>query len=148
MDEQKRPMTILMAEDDTEDQMMIKDAFAEAEVKCNIEIVPDGEALMDYLNRNGKYSDVILPDIILLDLNMPKKNGLEALKEIKNDEQLKELPVVVLTTSKADEDMTRSYDLGVSLYTIKPVTFGKMIELAKWVGKYWLELDNIPDSAN
>jgi len=144
MSEPKKTVTILMAEDDIEDQMMVKEAFEEARLVNKMDIVENGEELMDYLQRKGKYTDSIKPDIILLDLNMPKKSGLEALKEMREDTNLRNIPVIVLTTSKEDEDMIRSFDLGVNLYINKPVTFGKLVEMVKWFGRYWIEIVQLP----
>ena len=102
---------------------------------------------MHYLNREGKYSDAKLsprPGLILLDLNMPKKDGREALKEIKKDKSLKSIPVVVLTTSKAEEDIYRTYDLGVNSFITKPVTFNGLVSVMKALGKYWFEIVELP----
>src|SRR5262249_28014308 len=110
--------------------------------------VEDGEELMDYLHRRGKYSnpkDSPRPGLILLDLNMPRKDGREALREIKNDPKLRDIPVVVLTTSKAEEDVVRTYSLGVNSYIAKPVKFTALVEIMKTMTKYWFEIVELPD---
>ena len=128
------PVTILIAEDDPDDRMLMREAFEESKLVCGLHFVEDGEELMDYLRRNGKYDDrekYRMPGLILLDLNMPRKDGREALKEIKSDPQLRRIPVTVLTTSKAEEDILRSYDLGVNCFITKPVTFAALVEMAR-----------------
>lgn len=139
------PITILMADDDPDDRLLVKEAFEENHLLNNLETVEDGEELMDFLYRRGEFSDTtITPGLILLDLNMPKKSGLEALKEIKSDERLRRLPVVILTTSKAEEDIVRSYDLGVNSFIVKPVTFDSLVELIKDLNKYWFQIVEMP----
>jgi CheY-like chemotaxis protein len=138
---------ILIAEDDAEDRMLTTDAMNENRLVNRIDFVEDGEDLMDYLNNRGKYSDAKkypLPGIILLDLNMPRKDGREALKEIKSSDHLKKIPVIILTTSKAEEDILRSYNLGVNSFITKPVTFNGMVNIMKAIGKYWLEIVELP----
>ena len=142
-----KPVTILVAEDDPDDRMLTKDAFAENMLLNPIYFVEDGEELMCYLRRLGRFADreqYPFPGLILLDLNMPKKDGREALQEIKSDPELKRIPVVVLTTSKAEEDILGSYDLGVNCFITKPVTFGGLVEVTKALGKYWLEIVELP----
>lgn len=134
-----------MADDDPDDRLLVKEAFEENHLLNNLETVEDGEELMDFLYRRGEFSDTtITPGLILLDLNMPKKSGLEALKEIKSDERLRRLPVVILTTSKAEEDIVRSYDLGVNSFIVKPVTFDSLVELIKDLNKYWFQIVEMP----
>ncbi|MBM4143760.1 MAG: response regulator [Lentisphaerae bacterium] len=135
---------LLMAEDDPEDQMLVRKAFAQAHLANDLTVVNDGEELMDYLHRRPPYEQAIRPDLILLDLNMPRKDGREALREIKADPLLRSIPVVVLTTSSADEDILRSYDLGVNSYVQKPVTFPKLVELVTELGKYWFKIVKLP----
>jgi len=138
---------ILYAEDDPEDRMLVEDAMEESRLVNEMDFVEDGEELMDYLYRRGKYaelSDKPLPGLILLDLNMPKKDGREALEEIKNDPDLRRIPIVVLTTSKAEEDILSTYDLGVSGFIIKPVTFESLVSLLKTVSKYWFQVVEPP----
>ena len=143
-----KPITILMAEDDADDRLMTKEAFEESRLANDLRFVEDGEELMDYLKRRGKYTDPESsprPGLILLDLNMPRKDGREALREIKADPQLKHLRVVVLTTSKAEEDIFRTYDLSAASYITKPVTFESLVEVVRALGKYWLEIVELPD---
>lgn len=140
-------ITILLADDDPDDRKLTQDAFAENRLINKLDCVEDGEELMDYLHRRGKYSNLIkepLPGLILLDLNMPRKDGREALKEIKTDPDLRRIPIVVLTTSQAEEDIVRTYDLGVNSYVTKPVTFKSLVELVKVLGRYWFEVVELP----
>jgi CheY-like chemotaxis protein len=127
--------------------MMIKEALEESRLINTLQFVEDGEELMDYLYRRGRYAALpawSLPGLILLDLNMPRKDGREALAEIKNDPELRKIPVVVLTTSKAEEDIFRTYDLGVNSYISKPVTFEALVDVMKGLGKYWIEIVELP----
>ena len=138
---------ILIAEDDAEDRMLTTEAMSESRLVNRIDFVEDGEELMDYLNNQGKYTDskeYPLPGLILLDLNMPRKDGREALKEIKSSEHLKKIPVIILTTSKAEEDIIRTYDLGVNSFISKPVSFNGMVNVMQAIGKYWLEIVELP----
>ena len=140
---------VLVAEDDPDDRLMIKEAFEEYCVSNPLTFVNDGEALMDYLHRRGPYTDLRdtpLPGIILLDLNMPKKDGHVALKEIKASESLQRIPVVVLTTSRSDEDIVRSYGLGVSSFITKPVTFDELCAVVKALSHYWFEIVALPNN--
>ena len=140
-----QPINILMADDDADDRMLTKEALEESRVINDLHFVTDGEELMEYLYRRGKYADAPRPGLILLDLNMPKKDGREALKEIKADPTLRRIPVVVMTTSKAEEDIFRSYDLGASSFITKPVTFDRLVELMKTLGQYWVEFVELPE---
>ena len=138
---------ILIADDDEDDRMLIEDAFAEARLNNPIDFVTDGEDLMDYLHRRGGYEhlkDVSHPGLILLDLNMPKKDGRTALKEIRADEYLRRIPIVVLTTSKSDEDILRTYNLGVNSFITKPVRFEGLVEVVQVLSKYWIEIVALP----
>lgn len=138
---------ILMAEDDPDDRMLSEEALQEAHILNDLRFVADGEELIDYLNNRGRYQrpdSAPRPSLILLDLNMPRKDGREALGEIKSDPELRSIPVVVLTTSKAEEDIVRSYDLGVSGYITKPVRFEELVEVMKTIGRYWLEVVELP----
>ncbi|MEC4813679.1 MAG: response regulator [Scytonema sp. PMC 1069.18] len=140
-------ITILMAEDDEDDCMLVREALEESHVIHELYIVNDGEELMDYLYWRGRYSDqgnAPRPGLILLDLNMPKKDGREALKEIKADVNLRQIPVVVLTTSKAEEDIHITYDLGANSFIIKPATFASLVEVMRTIGKYWFEIVKLP----
>ena len=143
-----RPITLLMADDDPEDRLLAREAFQEARLANDLRFVSDGEELMDYLFRRGDFTDTSTsprPGLILLDLNMPKKDGREALQEIKNDDSFRSIPVIVLTTSKAEEDVIRSYDIGANSYITKPVTFEKLVEIMRTIGRYWFEMVELPD---
>lgn len=142
----QNPITILMADDDADDRLLTKDAFEEARLSNRMDFVEDGEELMDYLHHRGKYEEqqLPMPGLILLDLKMPKKDGRTALKEIKSDPKLRSIPIIILTTSKAEEDIVRTYDLGASSYIIKPVTFEGMVEVVKMLGKYWFQIVELP----
>lgn len=145
-----KPITILIADDDADDRMMIRDALAENRLANDLHFVQDGEELMDYLNRSGKYSDPSSsprPGLILLDLNMPKKDGREALMEIKSSAELRSIPVVVLTTSRAEEDICRTYNTGVNSFITKPVTFEALLKVVRELGRYWFEIVELPASA-
>jgi len=136
-----------MADDDEDDRLMTKDALKESHLANDLRFVEDGEELVDYLKHEGKYADKVSaprPGIILLDLNMPKKDGREALKEIKADKKLCDIPIVVFTTSQAEEDIYRSYKLGVNSFITKPVTFESLIKVMKTLGKYWFEVVELP----
>jgi CheY-like chemotaxis protein len=141
------PITILIADDDPDDRLMAKEAMEEARLANEIRFVEDGEELLDYLRRQGKYASPASsprPGLILLDLNMPRKDGRKALQEIRNDPELRRIPVVVLTTSKAEEDIFRTYDLGVSSFISKPVSFEGLVDVMKALGKYWFEIVSLP----
>lgn len=143
----KRPIIILIADDDAEDRMLIKEALDESRLTNAVQFVENGEELMDYLHNRGNFTDkekYPTPGLILLDLNMPKKDGREALKEIKADDHLRVLPVVVLTTSKAEEDILRTYNLGVSSFITKPVSFSSLVDVMKTLSKYWFEIVELP----
>jgi two-component system response regulator len=146
-----KPITILVADDDADDRQLTRDAFAENHLVNDLRFVEDGEELMDYLRRRGKYAaDGVapVPGLILLDLNMPRKDGREALQEIKGDPRLRTIRVVVMTTSKAEEDVLRSYDLSAASYITKPVTFERLVEVIRTLGKYWLEIVELPPEGN
>ena len=137
---------ILMADDDPDDRLLAKDALEESRLMNELQFVEDGEELMDYLHRRGKYQDLTntpLPGLILLDLNMHRKDCREALAEIKADPRLKRIPVVVLTTSKAEEDIFITYDLGVSGFVIKPVSLEGLVQVMKSLIQYWFEIVEI-----
>jgi CheY-like chemotaxis protein len=143
----KKSIVILIADDDAEDRMLLKDALEENRLKNTMFFVENGEELMDYLHHRGKFADqkkYPAPGLILLDLNMPKKDGREALKEIKADPQLRLIPVVVLTTSQAEEDILKTYDLGVSSFITKPVTFTSLVGMMKTLSAYWFEIVELP----
>jgi CheY-like chemotaxis protein len=144
------PITILMADDDADDRRLTRDALEESRLANDLRFVENGEELLDYLRHQGKYSDADAyprPGLILLDLNMPRKDGRTALKEMKADPDLRQIPVTVLTTSKADEDIFRSYDLGVNSYIVKPVTFEALVDILQTLEKYWFEIVELPPDA-
>ena len=143
----KKSITILVADDDPEDRMMIRDALIENRLANDLKFVENGEELLEYLNRRGKYlkpEDSPKPGLILLDLNMPRKDGREALREIKMNSELRGIPIVVFTTSKAEEDVYRTYDLGVNSFISKPVTFESLVSLTRSLGHYWFEIVQLP----
>jgi CheY-like chemotaxis protein len=145
-----KSITILMADDDQDDCLLVSKAFQASRLCNDLRFVKDGEELMDYLYQRGAYADKALaprPGLILLDLNMPKKDGREALREIKSDPDLRAIPVVVLTTSKEEEDVLRSYDLGANSYVSKPVTFQGLVDVVKSLGNYWFEIVELPGGA-
>lgn len=147
MKESLKPVTILLADDSENDRLLTREALHESLVMNDLREVEDGEELTDYLFRRGRYADPAAsprPGLILLDLNMPRKSGREALEEIKADPQLRRIPVVILTTSDDEEDVINSYDLGVSSYITKPVTFEGLVDIMKAFGKYWIEIVAIP----
>ena len=145
-----KPITILMADDDEDDRRLTREALLEGRLANDLRFVENGEELMDYLRHQGKYTggEAPRPGLILLDLNMPRKDGRTVLKEIKSDPELRQIPVVVLTTSHADEDIFKSYDLGVNSYIVKPVTFEALVDILQTLEKYWFEIVELPpDSA-
>jgi CheY-like chemotaxis protein len=141
------PITILMADDDADDRRLTQDALEEGRLINDLRFVENGEELMAYLRKQGKYAppaEAPRPGLILLDLNMPRKDGRTVLKEVKGDPELRQIPVVVLTTSKADEDIYKSYDLGVNSYIVKPVTFEALVDILQTLEKYWFEIVELP----
>lgn len=138
-----RELIILLADDDEDDRLMTKEALEEARLLNELRFVSDGKDLMDYLHHRGQYADekrFPLPGLILLDLNMPNKDGRQALKEIKADPVLNNIPIIVLTASKEDKDIIRSYDLGIISYITKPVTFAGLVEVMKSLQQYQLNI--------
>jgi CheY-like chemotaxis protein len=141
-------VVILLADDDDDDAVLIRDSFRKSRLVNDLRVVEDGMELMNYLKREDKYADPDLaprPDIILLDLNMPKKSGREALDEIKDDPALKDIPVIVLTTSQAHEDVVRCYTAGAASFITKPVTFQSMCDMAAKLGEYWFQIVELPN---
>ena len=141
------PVRIVVADDDADDRMMIKDAFEASKLANEVDFVEDGVLLLEYLHRQGKWSHLSgepYPGFILLDLNMPRKDGRTVLKEIRNDPILHRIPIVILTTSKAEEDIIKTYNLGVNSFICKPVSFEKLVEIVKTVGHYWIEIVQLP----
>jgi CheY-like chemotaxis protein len=141
------PVTLLLADDDPDDCLLARQALEKSRLASDLRCVEDGEELLDYLRRRGKFADPKQsprPGLILLDLNMPRKDGREALREIRNDPKLRAIPIVVLTTSKSEEDVTRAYHLGVNSYIIKPVRFSALVEVMQAIGRYWFEIVELP----
>ena len=146
MKDDKTPI-ILIAEDDEDDRMFTKEAFDESLIHHEIRFVNDGVELLDYLKRRNKYTNSATsprPSIILLDLNMPKVDGREALREIKSDLKLRTIPVVVLTTSKSEQDILKTYDLGVNCFITKPLSFMDFLEVTRTLGHYWFDIVKLP----
>lgn len=140
-------ITVLMADDDEDDREMTREAMHDSRMFNPLRCVGDGEALLDYLYRRGRFAEpgaAPRPGLILLDLNMPRKDGREALAAIKSDPDLKRIPVVVLSTSKAEEDVVRSYELGASSFITKPVTFSGLVDVIRALGNYWLDVVELP----
>lgn len=143
----RKSITILVADDDADDRLMIRDALLENRLANDLHFVEDGEELMTYLKRSNSLelqANYPRPGLILLDLNMPKKDGREALREIKSDPKLRDIPIVVLTTSKAEEDIYRTYHLGVNSFISKPVTFESLVAITRDLGRYWFEIVELP----
>jgi CheY-like chemotaxis protein len=140
-------VTILIADDDEDDRLMLRDAFGEARLGIDLRAVNDGVELLDYLQRRGRYADAAQsprPALILLDLNMPRMDGREALATLKKDPGLRAIPIVVLTTSKDEQDVASTYDLGVNAFITKPVTYLGLVEVMKVVTRFWLEIVDLP----
>ena len=144
----KRSITILMADDDEDDRVLAADALRDARLANEMRFAVDGEDLMEYLRGEGRYAaadvEAPWPGLILLDLNMPRKDGREALAEIKADPVLRRIPVVALTTSRAEEDIVRTYDLGVNSFISKPVTFDGLVAAMRTLTHYWFDLVELP----
>ena len=140
------PIVILMADDDDDDYLLTKKALAESRLLNDMRRVRDGEELMDYLHRRGDFNEenAPRPGVILLDLNMPRMDGREALREIKTNEKLRNIPIVVFTTSKAEEDIFKTYQLGVNSFITKPVTFDNLTKVMRALGNYWFEIVELP----
>jgi CheY-like chemotaxis protein len=147
MNDAGKSNVILMAEDDSDDRLLVRDAVAECDWEGDLRFVENGEELLDYLWRRGKYTQASTaprPGLILLDLNMPRKDGREALREIKADAELRRIPVVVLTTSKADTDVGRIYDLGANSFISKPIQFDALVDVMRVLGQYWFKIVEMP----
>jgi CheY-like chemotaxis protein len=151
VDKHKIPITILVCDDDEDDRMLTQQALQDAKISNALRFVEDGEQLLDYLYQRGNFAGEIglapRPGLILLDLNMPKMDGRDALKLIKEDPTLRDIPIVILTTSTLDEDIIRSYQLGVNSFITKPVTFSGLVEAMNVLGRYWLEIVELPPAA-
>jgi len=140
-----RPVEILLVEDNPGDERLTREALKEGKVYSNLHWAKDGVEAMDFLYRRGKFSDAPRPDIILLDLNLPKKDGREVLQEIKADERLMRIPVVILTTSKAEEDVLKTYTLHANCYVTKPVDLEQFIKVVQSIDNFWLTVVTLPD---
>lgn len=147
MDLTKHSPTVLVADDDEDDRRFIRRAWETNRAIEELRFVEDGQELTDYLNHSGKYTNPVSappPWLILLDLNMPRKDGRQALREIKSDLVLRNIPIVVLTTSEAEQDICRSYELGANSYITKPPTLGGLVDVLQVLGKYWIDTVNLP----
>ena len=139
-----KPVEILLVEDNPADVRLMKEALKDGKMRNNLHVVEDGVEAMAYLRREGNYSNAVTPDIVLLDLNLPKKSGIEVLQEIKGDENLKKTPVVILTTSKSEEDIVKSYNLHANCYITKPVDLEQFIKVVKTTEDFWLTIVKLP----
>src|SRR5436309_2016844 len=138
------PIEVLLVEDDPGDVLMTQEAFEEHKVRNNLAVVNDGTEAIAYLRREGQYADVARPDLVLLDLNLPRRDGREVLAEIKSDPDLRQIPVVVLTTSQADEDIVRSYQLHANAYVTKPVDFDRFIAVVRQIDEFFVSVVKLP----
>lgn len=144
-------IVILMADDDEDDRLLAEEAFKESRIRNDLRFANDGEELMDYLHQRGEYAKpgaAPRPGLILLDLNMPKKDGREALQEIKSHDSFRHIPVVILTTSRDEADIIRSYNVGANSFIVKPVTFESLVEVIRLIGRYWFEIVELPRTSN
>lgn len=147
MNKLNNKVTILMADDDPDDQILLKEALKENNIPNSVCFVENGEELIDFLHKRGKFEEVeLLPGLILLDLNMPKMDGRQALKLLKADPVLKKIPIVVLTTSRADSDILECYDLGVNSFISKPVNFAELVDITREISNYWLGTVTLPEN--
>jgi CheY-like chemotaxis protein len=145
--ESSLPIEVLLVEDDPGDVLMTQEAFDEHKVRNKLNVVHDGEEALSYLRREGDFADAPRPDLILLDLNLPRVDGREVLQVIKNDEDLRRIPVVVLTTSQADEDIMRSYSLHANAYVTKPVDFERFIAVVRQIDEFFVSVVKLPPRA-
>jgi CheY-like chemotaxis protein len=141
------PIEVLLVEDDPGDVLMTQEAFEEHKVRNNLAVVNDGAEAIAYLRREGQYADAARPDLVLLDLNLPRRDGREVLAEIKGDPDLRQIPVVVLTTSQADEDIVRSYQLHANAYVTKPVDFDRFISVIRQIDEFFVSVVKLPPRA-
>ncbi|MHA6289321.1 response regulator [Maricaulis sp. CAU 1757] len=150
MSNDNRLFTILMVDDDPDDRLLFKEACEEVRLRNPLEFLENGEQLLDYLKRRGNYADQKdkpYPGIVLLDLNMPLKDGREALEEIKADADLRHIPVIILTTSKDEDDILSSYGLGASSYIVKPISLDRLMRVVNSIGEYWVQIVEVPDQS-
>jgi len=141
-----RPIELLLVEDNSDDVYLTKLAFEDAKVIINLSVATDGEAAMDYLHKRGTYADSSRPDLILLDLNLPKKDGREVLEEIKTNDTLKSIPVVILTTSSADKDILRTYNLHANCYLVKPIDLEQLFSMVHSIEDFWFTIVKLPSA--
>lgn len=141
-----RPVEILLVEDSLGDVRLTREAFKEGKLANNLHVVKDGEAAVAFLRRQGEYTNAVRPDLILLDLNLPRKDGREVLADIKADEHLKRIPIVILTTSRAEQDVLRAYDLHANCYVTKPVDLEQFLLVVKMIEEFWLQIVKLPPS--
>ncbi len=139
-----KPIEILLVEDSPSDAALTREALEAGKIANNLNHVVNGVAAMEYLRRQGKFAKAPRPDLIMLDLNLPRKDGREVLRELKNDPSLKIIPVIVLTTSRSDEDILRSYELNANCYITKPVDFQHFINVVKSIENFWLSVVTLP----
>ena len=139
------PIELLLVEDSEPDVRLTMEALREAKVKNRLWVVEDGVEALEFLRQQGRFVDAPRPDLILLDLNLPRKDGRQVLKEVKTDDALKRIPVVILTTSKSEEDVLRAYDLHANCYITKPVDFNRFMEVVKSIEDFWLTVVRLPD---
>jgi CheY-like chemotaxis protein len=144
MVKENRPINILLIEDNPGDVRLTQEAFKEGKVSTNLDIVMDGVEAIKYLRKQEKYANAVTPDLILLDLNLPKRDGREVLKEVKADEHLKRIPIVILTTSNAEQDIIKSYNLHVNCYINKPVDYDKFFDIIQKIEDFWLKTAILP----
>ena len=143
-----KPIEILLVEDNAADVRLTREAFDDAKVLNNLNVVGDGVEAMGYLRREGKYADATRPDLILLDLNMPRKDGREVLAEVKADPDLMRIPVVILTVSKAEEDVLKSYNLHANCFITKPVTLSEFFKMVESIESFWLSIVKLPPNGS
>ena len=141
-----KAIEILLVEDNPGDARLAKEALRESKLRNNLNIVVDGVEAMDYLHKKGKYADATTPDLVLLDLNLPKKDGREVLAEVKADDKLKRIPVVILTTSTAEEDVLKTYDLHANCYISKPIDLDQFMKVVKSIEDFWITIVKLPSS--
>jgi CheY-like chemotaxis protein len=143
--QKNRPVEILLIEDNEADVRLTREGIKEAKINNNLSVVRDGEEAMDYLHKRNGFEDVPRPDLVLLDLNLPKKDGREVLEEIKSSEELRRLPVVVLTTSEAEKDIVKSYELHANCYVTKPLGLDQFVEVIKAIEDFWFSIVKLPE---
>jgi len=143
-----KPIEVLLVEDNPGDVVLTLEAFNNAKITNHLSVVEDGEEAIAYLRREGKYAEASAPDFILLDLNLPKMDGREVLQEIKNDKQLRRIPIVILTTSTAEQDILKTYDLHANCYINKPVNFDEFLTVVRAIENFWLTIVKLPPNGN